>query len=96
MKFGSVMAGLSSILKAGRGCPTHQPICSLHWETGVTFSIFPFFYDSDLIGPHLYSSLKSTASEAILKTQHSPKGPNPTPIQINSLQWSLFVASQQD
>lgn len=55
-----------------------------------------FFYDSDLIVPHLYSSLNFTASEAILKTQHSPKGPNPTPIQINSLQWSLFVASQQD
>lgn len=61
----------------------------------VTFSFF-FFYDSDLIVPHLYSSLNFTASEAILKTQHSPKGPNPTPIQINSLQWSLFVASQQD
>lgn len=73
--------------------PTNLLTLLEYWR--VTLSTF-FFYDSDLIVPHLYSSLNFTASEAILNTQHSPKGPNPTPIQINSLQWSLFVASQQD
>lgn len=95
MKLLNEDAGLRTLLKAGIGlCNAPANLLTVCENPSVTLSIF--FYDSDLIVSHLYSSLKPTASESILKTQRSPKGPNPTPIQINSLQWSLFVASQQD
>lgn len=94
MKFGNISAGLRTILKARTGSHKAAMICSLRKLKSYLKHFF--FHDSDLIVPHLYSLLKSSASEAVLKTQHSPKGPDPTPIQINSLQWSLFVASQQD